>query len=84
MFRVLIFIVFGVCCKDISIEYVPKRKTPPSPRVSSLMDYSPNTDSLFVFGGFRNSLFMNDMWTFNLTEREWENHIPLSVKVPGI
>lgn len=84
MFRVLILFVFGVNCEQISIEYVPTRKTPPSPRIFSLMDYNPSSDSLFVFGGFRNNLFLNDIWTFNLTGRVWDNYIPMSIKSPCI
>ena len=84
----MICIVFAVLssslAREIDIQFVPERKTPPSPRILPVMDYNPQSNSLYIFGGYANGDYLNDFWTFGLESELWTRYVPLGSKFPGI
>ena len=77
----MIFLLFYLC-NSISINYIPKTKSPPSPRFYSLMDHMTSRSSLIVFGGSNGASNFNDLWEFSLTSMTWSEIVPLSVEIP--
>lgn len=73
-----------VVTSAIDVNYLPKRMTPPSPRILPVMDYSPVSNSLYIFGGYANGLYLNDFWTFSLDYNTWTKYMPLGTEFPGI
>lgn len=85
MLVIIVLLICRVSTEDsLDVGYLPKRKTPPSARIFSVMDYNPITESLHVFGGFANNEYLNDFWVFNLNSSIWQNTIAVSSDVPGI
>ena len=84
----MIFIVFALVfylglTREIKIDFVPSSKTPPSPRILPVMDYNPQSNSLYIFGGYANGEYLNDFWTFDLENQLWTRYVPLGSKFPG-
>ncbi|OMJ70696.1 hypothetical protein SteCoe_31256 [Stentor coeruleus] len=67
---------------EVVISYLPYFKTPPCPRLYSVMEYLPSSDSLLIFGGALGTTFFSDIWEFSLSSQTWSEFIPTSKKFP--
>lgn len=82
MWKMLILILLTE--GEVIISYLPSFKTPPCPRLYSVMEYFPRSDTLLIFGGARGTTFFSDTWEFSLSSQTWSELIPTSNKLPGI
>ena len=56
--------------------------TAPAPRVDGTIGYDPATHRLYLFGG-QGSQTMNDLWTYSLERRQWEQISTSGEKPPA-
>lgn len=69
-------------CESLTLNFIPKTKSPPSQRLYSYIDFIQSRSSLIIFGGASGSSALNDLWEFSLTDLAWSEIVPLSSEKP--
>jgi N-acetylneuraminic acid mutarotase len=82
--KLLIFHLLFQTLSALTPTYIPKTKTPPSPRVNSLLLFHDSESCLILFGGQSGSFFFSDLYNFSLSSNQWTSISPTSVNSPGI
>ena len=65
------------------IQLIPETGIPPSPRYYSAMIYSSYLNSLIIFGGSDDTIFYNDIWSFDLDLGRWTELIQMTETIPS-
>lgn len=74
--RLLLFAqILSLHAKDISLEYIPATRTPPSRRIFPVMGYSPTSDFLLTYSGNPTINDQNALWAFSFTNHTWTSYI---------
>lgn len=76
----LLFINVGL---SIRVSKIPKSGTPPTRRQFHAYGYSTTNNSVYIYGGYESIEFFEDMWSYNLSQNEWEEIHSPSVITPG-
>jgi hypothetical protein len=70
-------------CLAFKLDLVPLTGNPPTRRQLTSMCYDSNSDSLFVYGGFKETgVSYRDLWTYSVSLRKWRLIVPTSYSVP--
>ena len=77
----VLFIAFCGCA-GLNITNIPETGPPPTKRMHSSMAYDVISNSLVLYGGF-SSGFHEDIWSFHLESRTWEQLILVTETSPG-
>lgn len=67
--------ILSIYAKDISLEYIPKTRTPPSKRSFPVIGYSPTSDFLLTYSGNPTINDQNAIWAFSLSDYTWTSFI---------
>jgi hypothetical protein len=78
-----IILLFQFTSALTDFSYIPSTGTPPSPRIYSVLSFSPSQSSLVLFGGLSLNAAQNDLWSFSLSSLFWSRVNPMTHTVPG-
>lgn len=79
-FTVLLLAVWA----QILNHFQPGERSPPDPRAYSCLFYIPSRGLLLTFGGFTETEFISDVWTYDLQYVKWTEVFPDSDILPCI
>jgi hypothetical protein len=85
LIQVLFLFAFSIFSSEsLSVTNIPSTRTPPNRRKQPAVTYDPNSDSIFIYGGFQSAdEFFDDMWRFDLKSKTWEEIHSPSPLTPG-
>ena len=81
--KMAIFLFLLVFSQASVITLIPKNGIPPSPRYSSAMIFSSFLNSLIIFGGSDDTIFYNDIWSFDLNQNIWNKLLQMTETIPS-
>ena len=68
--------------QDWNYQLLPATGDSPQPRSDGTIAYDAETASLYLFGG-QGRGFLNDLWSYSLTNRSWRNINPSGTQPPA-
>ena len=77
----MILLLISVC-QSVSLNFIPKTKSPPSQRAYQYIDFIHSRSSLIIFGGASRYSALNDLWEFSLASLTWNEIVPFSPQKP--
>ena len=71
---VYLFVIIQFCI-SFNLDFIPKTKSPPCPRLSAFMCYLKPRNSVILFGGWNMITIFDDLWEFSLDSLTWQKVI---------
>ena len=79
----VIFLLLIVSSQGSYESLIPYYGIPPSSRKLAAMVYSDFFDSFIIFGGCDDTVFYNDIWSFQINNHFWSKLLQMTEALPS-
>jgi hypothetical protein len=69
-------------CISLKVDFIPPTRSPPPFREEPFTIYLKSRDSIIIFGGYNDVIYLADLWEFSLKTLLWDKIILWSTESP--